>query len=152
MKKFLSPQQFKLSKADLAPQKEISESPEDETQSDMGKLQVQMNSVNQPNDWRISLPLQNQPRRVRLQTTERPVHRRLLGESRKNVFVDKQRRGRVLQHNDDRLQRNNSAHEADPSGVVGVNLGPMLSQMMNYRKRRIISYTTSALASSLMPS
>ena len=42
--------------------------------------------------------------------------------------------------------------EADPSGVVGVNLGPMLSQMMNYRKRRIISYTTSALASSLMPS
>ena len=93
MKKFLSPQQFKLSKADLAPQKEISESPEDKTQSDMGKLQVQMNSVNQPNDWRISLPLQNQPRRVRLQTTERPVHRRLLGESRKNVFVDKQRRG-----------------------------------------------------------
>ena len=40
MKKFLSPQQFKLSKADLAPQKEISESPEDETQSDMEKLQV----------------------------------------------------------------------------------------------------------------
>ena len=40
MKKFLSPQQFKLSRADLAPQKEISESPEDETQSDMEKLQV----------------------------------------------------------------------------------------------------------------
>ena len=40
MKKFLSPQQFKLGKADLAPQKEISESPEDETQSDMEKLQV----------------------------------------------------------------------------------------------------------------
>ena len=71
MKKFLSPQQFKLSKAYLAPQKEISESTEDETLGDMGKLQVPISdhsvgratdekSVNQPNDWRISLPLQNQ--------------------------------------------------------------------------------------------
>ena len=40
MKRFLSPQQFKLSKADLAPEKEISASPEGETQSDMGILQV----------------------------------------------------------------------------------------------------------------
>ena len=40
MKRFLSPQQFKLSKTDLAPEKEISASPEGETQSDMGILQV----------------------------------------------------------------------------------------------------------------
>ena len=40
MKKFLAPQQFKLNKADLAPEKEISASPEGETQSDMEKLQV----------------------------------------------------------------------------------------------------------------
>ena len=71
MKKFLSPQQFKLSKADLAPQKEISESPEDETDRATWRSSrypsatilsdaLQMNSVNQANDWRISLPLQNQ--------------------------------------------------------------------------------------------
>ena len=38
--KLLSPQQFKLSNADLAPEKEISESPEGEANSDMEKLQV----------------------------------------------------------------------------------------------------------------
>ena len=118
MKKFLSPQQFKLSKADLAPQKEISESPEDETQSDMEMLQVRISdhSVGRATDElgepakrlekkfsspESKLSLSNLfsnkksvfNKAVRLQTTERPVHRRLLGESRKNVFVDKQRRG-----------------------------------------------------------
>lgn len=37
---FLSPQQFKLSKADLAPEKEIADSPEDEAQSDKEKPEV----------------------------------------------------------------------------------------------------------------
>ena len=40
MKKLLSPQQFKPSKADLATEKEIAESPEDETLSDIGKPEV----------------------------------------------------------------------------------------------------------------
>ena len=70
MKKFLSPQQFKLSKADLAPQKKIpsplktkhratwrsSRYPSATILSDA----LQMNSVNQPNGWRRSFPLHNQ--------------------------------------------------------------------------------------------
>lgn len=38
--KFLSPQQFKLSKSDLAPEKEIADSPKDEAQSDKEKPEV----------------------------------------------------------------------------------------------------------------
>ena len=43
MKKLLSPQQLKLSKADLAPEKEIEESPEVEGESDVEKPQAPIN-------------------------------------------------------------------------------------------------------------
>ena len=43
MKKLLSPQQLKLSKADLAPEKEIEESPEGEGESDVEKPQAPIN-------------------------------------------------------------------------------------------------------------
>ena len=59
-------------------------------------------------DKKVCSKRASRPRRDRVQTIERPVHRRLLRESRKNFFVDEQRRGRVLRHNDDRLQRSNS--------------------------------------------
>ena len=149
MKKLLSPQQFKLSKADLAPEKEIAESPEDEALSDIGKPEVPISdhSVGRAEELvepakrlakKSSSPeskltlsnlvsdkksVLNEPVDPGESESKQPNDRSIVGSSEKVGKTS-------LSTNSDEgefssvmtIDYSETTHEADP-GVVGVNLG-----------------------------
>ena len=149
IKKLLSPQQFKLSKADLAAEKEIAESPEDEALSDIGKPEVPISdhSVGRAEELvepakrlakKSSSPeskltlsnlvsdkksVLNEPVDPGESESKQPNDRSIVGSSEKVGKTS-------LSTNSDEgefssvmtIDYSETTHEADP-GVVGVNLG-----------------------------
>ena len=148
--KFLSPKQFKLSNADLAPEKEIADFPEDEAQSDIEKPEVPISdhSVERAIEELVepakrlakksSTPeskltlsklvsdkksVSNEPVDPGESESKRPNDQSIVGSSGK---VEKT----SLSTNSDEgefssimtIDYSEKTHEADP-GVVGVNLG-----------------------------
>ena len=145
MKKLLSPQQFKLSKADLAPEKEIAESPEDEAQSDIEKPEVVGRAIEElvepakrlakkssSPESKLTLSnlvsdkksVLNEPVDPGESESKQPNDRSMVGRSSEKVGKTS------LSTNSDEgefssimtIDYGETTHEADP-GVVGVNLG-----------------------------
>ena len=145
MKKLLSPQQFKLSKVDLAPEKEIAESPEDEAQSDIEKPEVVGRAIEElvepakrlakkssSPESKVSLSnlvsdkksVLNEPVDPGESESKQPNDRSIVGRSSEKVGKTS------LSTNSDEgefssimtIDYSETTHEADP-GVVGVNLG-----------------------------
>ena len=145
MKKLLSPQQFKLSKADLAPEKEIAESPEDEAQSDIEKPEVVGRAIEElvepakrlakkssSPESKLTLSnlvsdkksVLNEPVDPGESESKQPNDRSIVGRSSEKVGKTS------LSTNSDEgefssimtIDYGETTHEADP-GVVGVNLG-----------------------------
>ena len=144
MKKLLSPQQFKLSKADLAAEKEIAESPEDEAQSNM-KPEVVGRAIEElvepakrlakkssSPESKLTLSnlvsdkesVLNEPVDPGESESKQPNDRSIVGRSSEKVGKTS------LSTNSDEgefssimtIDYSETTHEADP-GVVGVNLG-----------------------------
>ena len=149
MKKLLSPQQFKLSKADLAPEKEIAESPEDEALSDIGKPEVPISdhSVGRAEELvepakrlaKKSSSLESKLTLSNLVSDKKSLLNELVdpGESEskqpndRSIVGSSEKVGKTsLSTNSDEgefssimtIDYGETTHEADP-GVVGVNLG-----------------------------
>ena len=149
MKKLLSPQQFKLSKADLAPEKEIAESPEDEALSDIGKPEVPISdhSVGRAEELvepakrlaKKSSSLESKLTLSNLVSDKKSLLNELVdpGESEskqpndRSIVGSSEKVGKTsLSTNSDEgefssvmtIDYSETTHEADP-GVVGVNLG-----------------------------
>ena len=145
MKKLLSPQQFKLSEADLAPEKEIAESPEDEAQSDIEKPEVVGRAIEElvepakrlakkssSPESKVTLlnlvsdkkSVLNEPVDPGESESKQPNDRSIVGRSSEKVGKTS------LSTNSDEgefssvmtIDYSDTTHEADP-GVVGVNLG-----------------------------
>ena len=145
MKKLLSPQQFKLSEADLAPEKEIAESPEDEAQSDIEKPEVVGRAIEElvepakrlakkssSPESKVTLlnlvsdkkSVLNEPVDPGESESKQPNDRSIVGRSSEKVGKTS------LSTNSDEgefssvmtIDYSETTHEADP-GVVGVNLG-----------------------------
>ena len=145
MKKLLSPQQFKLSEADLAPEKEIAESPEDEAQSDIEKPEVVGRAIEElvepakrlakkssSPESKVTLlnlvsdkkSVLNEPVDPGESESKQPNDRSIVGRSSEKVGKTS------LSTNSDEgefssimtIDYGETTHEADP-GVVGVNLG-----------------------------
>ena len=145
MKKLLSPQQFKLSKADLAPEKEIAESPEDEAHSDIEKPEVVGRAIEElvepakrlakkssSPESKVTLlnlvsdkkSVLNEPVDPGESESKQPNDRSIVGRSSEKVGKTS------LSTNSDEgefssimtIDYGETTHEADP-GVVGVNLG-----------------------------
>ena len=145
MKKLLSPQQFKLSKADLAPEKEIAESPEDEAQSDIEKPEVVGRAIEElvepakrlakkssSPESKLTLSnlvsdkksVLNEPVDPGESESKQPNDRSIVGRSSEKVGKTS------LSTNSDEgefssimtIDYSETTHEADP-GVVRVNLG-----------------------------
>ena len=145
MKKLLSPQQFKLSKADLAPEKEIAESPEDEAQSDIEKPEVVGRAIEElvepakrlakkssSPESKLTLSnlvsdkksVLNEPVDPGESESKQPNDRSMVGRSSEKVGKTS------LSTNSDEgefssimtIDYGETTHEADPD-VVGVNLG-----------------------------
>ena len=149
--KLLSPQQFKLSNADWAPEEEISESPEGEAQSDIEKLQVPLSDhfvgratkgLSEPAkrlakkssspESKVTLSnlvsdkksVLNEPVDPGESESKQPNDRSIVGQSSEKVGKTS------LSTNSDEgefssimtIDYGETTHEADP-GVVGVNLG-----------------------------
>ena len=149
MKKLLSPQQFKLSKADLATEKEIAESPEDEALSDIGKPEVPISdhSVGRAEELvepakrlaKKSSSLESKLTLSNLVSDKKSLLNELVdpGESEskqpndRSIVGSSEKVGKTsLSTNSDEgefssimtIDYSETTHEADP-GVVGVNLG-----------------------------
>ena len=142
--KLLSPQQLKLSKADLAPEKEIAESPEDEAQSDIEKPEVvgraieelvepakrlakkssspesKLTLANLVSDKKSVL---NEPVDPGESESKQPNDRSIVGSSEKvgktslSTNSDEGEFSSIMT-----IDYSEATHEAD-AGVVGVNLG-----------------------------
>ena len=144
MKKLLSPQQLKLSKADLAPEKEIAGSPEDEAQSDIEKPEVVGRAIEElvepakrlakkssSPESKLALSnlvsdkksVLNEPVDPGESESKQPNDRSIVGSSEKVGITS-------LSTNSDEgefssimtIDYSEATHEAD-AGVVGVNLG-----------------------------
>ena len=144
MKKLLSPQQFKLSKADLAPEKEIAESPEDEAQSDIEKPEVVGRAIEElvepakrlakkssSPESKLTLSnlvsdkksVLNEPVDPGESESKQPNDRSIVGSSEKvgktslSTNSDEGEFSSIMT-----IDYSETTHEADPD-VVGVNLG-----------------------------
>ena len=144
MKKLLSPQQLKLSKADLAPEKEIAESPEDEAQSDIEKPEVVGRAVEElvepakrlakkssSPESKLTLSnlvsdkksVLNEPVDPGESESRQPNDRSIVGSSEKvgktslSTNSDEGEFSSIMT-----IDYGETTHKADP-GVVGVNLG-----------------------------